>query len=153
MCVDRRRMNFGPSHFWWRDRHTRAEKLWRCSRACILKCKLDWHHEIRLKIKFRPWLRDLCEQNFQNIVTWGVKLQSHNIGFACFSLESWISGVPPSIHSKKHTISLFKWVFESESTFDQIKSKYVVPFHWLASHKAGGQLSLIWPHPYHSYLW
>ena len=33
-------------------------------------------------------LRDLCEQKFQNIVSCGVKLQLHNVGFACFSMES-----------------------------------------------------------------
>ena len=27
---------------------------------------------------------DFCEQKFQNIVTWGVKLQLHILGFACF---------------------------------------------------------------------
>ena len=40
---------------------------------------------------------DFCQQNFQNIVTWGVQLQSRNVGVACFSMESWISGVPPSV--------------------------------------------------------
>ena len=41
---------------------------------------------------------EFLSKNFQNIVTWGVKLQSRKVGFACFSMESWISGVPPSIH-------------------------------------------------------
>ena len=85
MCVDCRRMNSSPGRFWWRGRHARAEKRWRCSRACILKSKLDRYHEIKLKTKVHLWLWDFCQQNFQNIVTWGVKLQSHNVGFACFS--------------------------------------------------------------------
>ena len=47
-----------------------------------------------------------CQENFENIVTWGVKLQPRNIGFACFSMESWISGVPPKCW---HRLSM--WIF------------------------------------------
>ena len=60
-----------------------------------LKLYLDRHHQSKLKLKFNLCLSNFCQQNFQNIVTWGVELQSCNTIFACFSMESLISGVLP----------------------------------------------------------
>ena len=88
-------MNYGPGRIWWRGEHARLEKWWRCSPACISKLYLDRHHQSKLKLKFNLCLSNFCQQNFQNIVTWGVELQSRNTIFACISMESLISGVLP----------------------------------------------------------
>ena len=88
-------MNYGPGRIWWRGEHARLEKWWRCSSACISKLYLDRHHQSKLKLKFNLCLSNFCQQNFQNIVTWGVELQSRNTIFACISMESLISGVLP----------------------------------------------------------
>ena len=48
--------------------------------------------------KFNLCLSNFCHQNFQNIVTWGVELQSRNTIFACISMESLISGVLGADH-------------------------------------------------------
>ena len=60
------------------------------------KLYLDRHHQSKLKLKFNLCLSNFCQQNCQNIVTWGVELQSRNTIFACISMESLISGVLPS---------------------------------------------------------
>ena len=90
-------MNYGPGRIWWSGEHARLEKWWRCSPACISKLYLDRHHQSKLKLKFNLCLSNFCQQNFQNIVTWGVELQSRNTIFACISMESLISGVLPTV--------------------------------------------------------
>ena len=72
MCLACRCMDSGSSCFWWRCQHARAEKRWHCSCACILKSKLDWHHEIQLEIKFLVCLRDFCKENYIKILSHGV---------------------------------------------------------------------------------
>ena len=91
-------MSYGPGRIWWRGEHARLEKWWRCSPACISKLYLDRHHQSKLKLKFNLCLSNFCHQNFQNIVTWGVELQSRNTIFVCISMESLISGVLPWAH-------------------------------------------------------
>ena len=49
----------------------------------------------KASLKFNLCLSNFCQQNFQNIVTWGAELQSCNTIFACISMESLISGVLP----------------------------------------------------------
>ena len=83
-------MNYGPGRIWWRGEHARLEKWWRCSPACISKLYLDRHHQSKLKLKFNLCLSNFCQKNFQNIVTWGVELQSRNTIFACISMESLV---------------------------------------------------------------
>ena len=88
-------MNSGPGRIWWRGDHARLNKWWRCSLASISKSILDRHHQSKLKLKFNICLSNLCHQNFQNIVTWGVELRSRNTIFACIPMESLFSGVLP----------------------------------------------------------
>ena len=90
----------------------------------------------------------------------------HNIGFPYFSMESWISGVPPSIHSKKkaHIFSILNeflpWISsnsgvllsDSYSWPNKIKIYYsflLLLSNWQAT-EFEYKLPLIWPHPYHS---
>ena len=54
-------------------------------------------------------LKVSVNKSFQNIVTWGVKLQLHNVGFVCFSTESWISGVPPNNLQRTSSNNPFFW--------------------------------------------
>ena len=62
MCIACSHIHSSPSCFWWEAGIPVQKKRWYCSRACILKSKLDRHHEIRLKIKFHLYLRDFCSK-------------------------------------------------------------------------------------------
>ena len=80
---------------WWRGKHARLNKGWSCSSACISKSNFDRHHQTKLRLKIYLCLSNFCQQNFQNIVTWGVELRSRNTIFAYIPMESLFSGVRP----------------------------------------------------------
>ena len=123
-------MNSGPGRIWWRGDHTRLNKRWRCSLAFISKSILDRHHQNKLKLKFNLCLSNVCHQNFQNIVTWGVEWRSRKTIFACIPMESLFSGVlPPNTH-KKQQFPLFKWLSESEWAWDFFKLNNFNLRHW-----------------------
>ena len=78
----------------------------------ILKSKVNRHHEIKHELKFHlQLLKAFYEQNFQNIVTRGAKLQSFNVSFTCFPMETWISGVPPRYSISWNTHLSCPWLY------------------------------------------
>ena len=69
-----------------------------------------------------------CQQNFQNIVTWGVELQSRNTIFVCISMESLISDVLPYPHFDCN-IPLKRQVPVTLWSTKQIEIKYLAQGH------------------------
>ena len=87
--------------------------------ACISKLYLDRHHQSKLKLNL--CLSNFCQQNIQNIVTWGVELQSRNTIFACISMESLISGVLPFLRFRYYACSELK----TNSAFKSVEGTLV----------------------------
>jgi hypothetical protein len=73
-----------------------SNKRWRCSCARTVKSKLDRHQIISILRKFNIYTRDICDQNIEKIVTWGLKSSFFRAFFACISMERLFGGVLPS---------------------------------------------------------
>ena len=63
----------------------------RTSKIC-----LDWHQKSDFELNSNIHLRHSCNQNMQNIVTWGQNMSANIEEFACISMGGLFSGVPPS---------------------------------------------------------
>ena len=68
---------------------------WRCSIARTSKICLDWHQKSDFELNSNIHLRHSCNQNMQNIVTWGQNMSVNIEEFACISMGGLFSGVPP----------------------------------------------------------
>ena len=68
---------------------------WRCSIARTSKICLDWHQKSDFELNSNIHLRHSCNQNMQNIVTWGQNMSANIEEFACISMGGLFSGVPP----------------------------------------------------------
>ena len=68
-----------------------AVQFARTSKVC-----LDWHQKSDFELNFNIHLRHSCNQNMQNIVTWGQNMSANIEEFACISMGGLFSGVPPS---------------------------------------------------------
>ena len=64
--------------------------------ARTAKVCLDWHQKSDIELNSNLHLRHSCNQNMQNIVTWGRNLSANIEEFACISMGGLFSGVPPS---------------------------------------------------------
>ena len=60
------------------------------------KICLDWHQKTDFELNSNIHLRHSCNQNMQNIVTWGQNMSANIEEFACISMGGLFSGVPPS---------------------------------------------------------
>ena len=60
------------------------------------KICLDWHQKSDFELNSNIHLRHSCNQNMQNIVTWGQNMSANIEEFACISMGRLFSGVPPS---------------------------------------------------------
>ena len=69
---------------------------WRCSIARTSKICLDWHQKSDFELNSNIHLRHSCNQNMQNIVTWGQNMSANIEEFTCISMGGLFSGVPPS---------------------------------------------------------
>ena len=72
---------------------------WRCSIAPTSKICLDWHQKCDFELNSNIHLRHSCNQNMQNIVTWGQNMSANIEEFACISMGGLFSGVPPYKHT------------------------------------------------------
>ena len=68
---------------------------WRCSIARTSKICLDWHQKSDFELNSNIHLRHSCNQNMQNIVTWGQNMSANIEEFPCISMGGLFSGVPP----------------------------------------------------------
>ena len=68
----------------------------RCSIARTSKICLDWHQKSDFELNSNIHLRHSCNQNMQNIVTWGQNMSANIEEFACISMGELFSGVPPT---------------------------------------------------------
>ena len=68
---------------------------WRCSIARTSKICLDWHQKNDFELNSNIHLRHSCNQNMQNIVTWGQNMRANIEEFVCISIGGLFSGVPP----------------------------------------------------------
>ena len=101
---------------------------WRCSIARTSKVCLDWHQKSDFELNSYLHLRHSCNQNMQNIVTWGQNLSANIEEFACISMGGLFSGVPP--HFK-----LYAWLYLSH-----------LMMSWLCQ-RIGGKGWFIWRCP------
>ena len=115
-------MNSGPGRIRWRGDHARLNKRWRCSLAFISKSILDRHHQSKLKLKFSICLSNLCHQNFQNIVTWGVELRSRNTIW-CWCMLWCEIHLSSTNHFKSNHKRLFAYTALKTSKTDKKKSR------------------------------
>ena len=56
---------------------------------------LVWHHKSDFELNSSLHVRHSCNQNMQNIVTWGSKYERKHRGIVCISMGGLFSGVPP----------------------------------------------------------
>ena len=61
---------------------------WRCSIARTSKICLDWHQKSDFELNSNIHLRHSCNQNMQNVVTWGQNMSANIEEFACISYSS-----------------------------------------------------------------
>ena len=80
---------------WWGGMCISWNSWWRCSIARTLKICLDWHQKSDFELNSNLHLRHSCNQNMQNIVTWGQNMSANIKEFACISMGGLFSGVPP----------------------------------------------------------
>ena len=94
---------------------------WRCSIARTSKICLDWHQKSDFELNFNIHLRHSCNQNMQNIVTWGQNMSANIEELACFSMGGLFSGVPPCALIMTHVATIRNLAyFDSHTVFIEV---------------------------------
>ena len=78
---------------WWGGMCISWNSWWRCSIARTSIICLDWHQKSDFELNSNIHLRHSCNQNMQNIVTWGQNMSANIEEFACISMGRLFSGV------------------------------------------------------------
>ena len=95
-CTGDRPSEWYRGQNWWGGMCISRNSWWRCSIARTSKICLDWHQKSDFEFNSNLHSRHSCNQNMQNIVTWGQNMSANIEEFACISMEELFSGVPPS---------------------------------------------------------
>ena len=80
---------------WWGGMCISWNSWWHCSIARTSKIYLDWHQKSDFDLNSNLHVRHSCNQNMQNIVTWGQNMSANIKEFVCISMGGLFSGVPP----------------------------------------------------------
>ena len=96
ICTGDRPSEWYRGQNWWGGMCISWNSWWRCSIARTSKICLDWHQKSDFEFNSNIHLRHSCNQNMQNIVTWGQNIwaqTSRNLYVSQW--EDLFSGVLP----------------------------------------------------------
>ena len=121
---------------------------WRCLIARTSKICLDWHQKSDFELNSNLRLRHSCNQNMENIVTWGQNMSANIEEFACISVGGLFRWCAPYIctsddDGQKHVAT------QTVTSLNKFKShSSLSSLHW-SSPSSSCMLSIL--HPYIMY--
>ena len=103
-CTGDRPSEWYRGQNWWGGMCISWNSWWRCSIVRTSKICPDWHQKSEFELNSNIHLRHSCNQNMQNIVTWGQNMSANIEEFACISMGGLFSGVPPTRSTCIHVL-------------------------------------------------